>query len=117
MSQITIYTSTQACPKVLNLALDLQLLGRQVRVLPLTQLPAPEWRRPRPQLLRTERADLEDRLALIERAIRIGEQTPARFPNQLAALHYERAVHRARLGRLDHLLVQHQVDKEGGLEL
>lgn len=57
MPPVTIYTSTQASPEVLNFALDLQRQGCQVRLRTLGQLPTPQTGRV--ASLRLEQAGLQ----------------------------------------------------------
>ncbi|WP_310391478.1 hypothetical protein [Hymenobacter sp.] len=62
MQPLRLYTSAQADPKVMNLALDLTHLGHRVQLLPLSQLPRPDARRR--QRLGVERRVLRSALAL-----------------------------------------------------
>ena len=113
MQLIHLYTSTQASPEVLNLALDMQLkTPRHVLVLPLSALPAPEPNRSRRQLLRRERRDVRAQLHRVDYFIGLSNAAPHKYGHQLGQLHLAAAGYQARLVALALELGQEQ---EGGV--
>jgi hypothetical protein len=109
MQPINLYTSTQACPKVLNLALDLHLLGRQVILRPLSELPAPTTNRSKRLQLEQEQRDVQAMLSTVHHLLEVAKAAPHKYGYQLTQLHLDAAKYQGLL-----TVIAQQLRQEGG---
>lgn len=110
MDIFNLYTSDQAGQQVLNLALDMQLQGKHVRVLPLSQLPAPEPGRSRPVRLAEEQRDLRGMLSAVRFLLNEAGAAEHKYGFQVAQLHLDAARYETRLALIAAELLQTQLE-------